>query len=60
MALPLPEQGFIVKASNQPQALRARQFRNVLPFFVALQNLPRGAVELLVNAPVLFDAPQDE
>ena len=46
-----------MKSGNLPQTRRTRNHGYVLPFLVALQNLPRQRGALFVNAPMLEDSP---
>lgn len=58
VVLPLAGQGFIVKPLDGAQSRRPRNSGNILPLFVALQNLDRDrAGKLLIDATVFFDLP---
>src|SRR5512135_3164928 len=57
MTFPFASQGLVIEASDQAKPRRPRQYRDVLPLLVQLENLARRRGELLVDATVLVDAP---
>jgi hypothetical protein len=57
MPTPCTRQRLIVKAPNRPQAGRARDGGDVLPFFVPFLNLQGRGVKLLTDSPMLLNAP---
>ncbi len=57
MAVPLSGQRFVVKASDQTKPWRSGKYGDVLPFLVALENLPRRRGQLLIDTAVLLNAP---
>ncbi len=58
MPFPLARQGFIVESLDGPQPRRSRKRGNVLPLFVALQNLKRHRTgQLLLYPAMLFNSP---
>src|SRR5260370_28361598 len=56
-ALPFSLQRLIMESLDQTQPVRPRQGGDVLPLFVALQNLLWDRSELLVDPAVFLDSP---
>jgi hypothetical protein len=57
MSIPLPTQGLIVKALDQPKPLGTRHLDDVLPLLVPLKDFKRETFELALDSPMLVDLP---
>jgi hypothetical protein len=53
MAFPFPSQSFVPEALDEPEALRAGNYHDVLPFLISLQDSDRNLREAPDNATML-------
>jgi len=57
VAFPISAERLVVKSANEPQTGWTRYGHDVLPLFIALQNVFWELLELAINPFVLVDLP---
>jgi hypothetical protein len=57
MTVPLAGKSLVVKPGNPVKSWRAGKSGDILPLFVALQDLQRNGGTLFIDAPMLEDQP---